>query len=522
MASISDIAPLNTTAQTGGENVKAEITKLAKVIIKSSTEGLKTATQTVVGSVPKMISDLTREIESGPIDKFAVHMNKLVKLVDKLGINLGEYNKKLGATVDKFRTTQENNQEKLQKLREKGWKVELDQKTNQIKILTEKEAKAIEDQTDKRADLIKFGEEKREKLKADLQKPEDEKTNKLLGNREARQKKIEENEERIVKLKQKQAEDQEKIDPLKTAGTGGSLGDQPGFGKIAELKEAFMIIPDTISEVFGGVKNIGKIIGKQFKGFLGKPMQTIARVFKNIGTMFRTFRILIALKILAIVAAIQFVIEKIGFLIEPIQKVWDAITGFFKKIGDWFRNSWLGKKLGLADDDEVEKTIDDKASESAGELKDLYIKKHGEEEGTKLYNEWESKQDFGKTKIKPKGRARRFETKKADIVPLESDQDMSEKHISTQRSRGGGKKFFQKKKEVTGAVSEIDGATPKVLKELEAEHMKELHKSVIQVNNNSNVQQSNNSGSTTTGFIDHEPDTSFKYIRNNNSDSTWI
>ena len=83
-------------------------------------------------------------------------------------------------------------------------------------------------------------------------------------------------------------------------------------------------------------------------------------------------------------------------------------------------------------------------------------------------------------------------------------------------------KFFQRKKEVTGAVSEIDGAPPKVLKELEAEHMKELHKSVIQVNNNSNVQQSNNSGSTTTGFIDHEPDTSFKYIRNNNSDSTWI
>ena len=141
MASISDIAPLNTTVNTGGEDVKAEITKLAKTILKTTTDGLKTTTQTVLTSVPEMISKLTKEIESGPIDRFAVHMNKLVKLVDQLGINLGDYNKKLGATVDKFRGSQQEAQDKLFKLREKGIKAEIDQNTGKIKLLTEKNQK---------------------------------------------------------------------------------------------------------------------------------------------------------------------------------------------------------------------------------------------------------------------------------------------------------------------------------------------------------------------------------------------
>jgi hypothetical protein len=70
--------------------VKQEITKLGAVIIEKTSASLKSATQSVIGDVPKMISDLTKEIESGPIDNFAVAINKLVKLVDDLGINLND------------------------------------------------------------------------------------------------------------------------------------------------------------------------------------------------------------------------------------------------------------------------------------------------------------------------------------------------------------------------------------------------------------------------------------------------
>ena len=508
MASVSDIAPLETTVETGLD-AQAEITKLAETIKESATRGLKSATQAVVGNVPQMITDLTKEIQRGPIDSFAISMNKLVKLVDKLGINLRQYNEELADTVDEYRGSQEKLQQKLFDLREQGIKAEINQKGDAIKLITKKEAERIESRIDKRTEVIREREtEKRELLQKNLD------TKKGPG-RKAREDAIVKNEEKISKLKLKNEEDKKRIG--KTADTG-ALSDQPGFGKLTELKEAFMIIPDTITEVFGGVKNIGSIIGKQFKGFLNKPMKTISKVFKNIGNAFRTFRILIALKILAVIAAFQWVVEHITGIGDVFKNIWEYITGFFKKIIDWFKNSKVGKFFGLGDDDEKEEKKVDKGDESRAELKQLYIKKHGEEEGSKMYNEWESEQDADKPKIIKKGRARKFETEKVDIQPQEFDMEVAQK--STQRSRAGGKKFL-KKKEVVGQTT-ADGDTSKVLKELEAEATKELNKSVIQVNNNSTVTSQNQSGTTVSGFIDHEPDTSFKYIRNNNSDSTWI
>src|SRR5210317_2654929 len=108
--------------QGGGDAVKEEITKLGAVIIEKISVGLKSATQAVIGDVPKMISDLTKEIESGPIDNFAVAINKLVKLVDDLGINLNDYDSKLADTVEEFTGNQAKLEEKLEKLREQGFR----------------------------------------------------------------------------------------------------------------------------------------------------------------------------------------------------------------------------------------------------------------------------------------------------------------------------------------------------------------------------------------------------------------
>ena len=79
------IEPLGTEfdmPQGGGDAVKEEITKLGEVIIDKTSVGLKAATQAVIGDVPKMIADLTKEIESGPVDNFAIAIRKLISLVD--------------------------------------------------------------------------------------------------------------------------------------------------------------------------------------------------------------------------------------------------------------------------------------------------------------------------------------------------------------------------------------------------------------------------------------------------------
>src|SRR5210317_848366 len=141
------IEPLGTEfdmPQGGGDAVKEEITKLGEVIIDKTSVGLKAATQAVIGDVPKMIADLTKEIESGPVDNFAIAIRKLIKLVDDLGINLRDYNDKLADTVSEFTGTQAKLEEKLAELREKGIKAEIDENGKKINILTQQEIKAYE------------------------------------------------------------------------------------------------------------------------------------------------------------------------------------------------------------------------------------------------------------------------------------------------------------------------------------------------------------------------------------------
>ena len=514
MASVADIAPLGTpTTKVGDADVKKEITRLANTIIKSSTDGLKSATQTVVGNVPQMIADLTKQIESGPVDNFAIAMNKLVKLVDKLGINLKDYNKKLGKMVDKARGTQEKLQQELHELREKGFKVEIDEKTNTIKWLTEKDTQIREQQIIDNEKQIKHLEEVR---RIELENQMEEKLAKGEDTTELQAQRIK-NEDDIQELREKNEDKKLAAKGGKRVDTGFSGNDQ-GFGKIAELKEAFMIVPDTIAEVFGGFKNIGKVLTKSFAGFFTAPMKTIKKVFGAIANVFKIARVAIALKVMGVIMVLQWIAEKLGAIGGVFKKIWAAITGFFKKIGDWFKNSWLGKKLGLGGDDEgeeEEKSGGVLSSEGTGKFSQM-------DDGTyEVGNEIPEEDDKPGIIANVKERFKKSwkfwtgdkEEEKQDIEPVVK-QEFATKDDEPVKS-------IMKSRSVIGQTTE-DTTTPNKLKELEAEQMELLTGHTIQVNNAHNITSQNSSGTTVSGFVDHEPDTSFKYIRNNNSDSNWI
>ena len=57
------------------------------------------------------------------------------------------------------------------------------------------------------------------------------------------------------------------------------------------------------------------------------------------------------------------------------------------------------------------------------------------------------------------------------------------------------------------------GGVSESLKELNAENAAVSSQPNIMIQNNSNVNSNSSSGTTVSGFVDHEPDTSFKYIR---------
>ena len=122
------IEPLSSefdVAENDSGAIKNEIERLGKSIQDSTTLGMKAATQAVVGNVPEMIKELTEDIQSGSIDNFATAINKLVKLVNELGINLRDYNSELADTVDKFTNKQMKLEDKLSNFREMGLKAEI-------------------------------------------------------------------------------------------------------------------------------------------------------------------------------------------------------------------------------------------------------------------------------------------------------------------------------------------------------------------------------------------------------------
>ena len=498
--------------------VKQEITKLGAVIIEKTSASLKSATQAVIGDVPKMISDLTKEIESGPIDNFAIAINKLVKLVDDLGINLNDYDRNLAKLVDNFRSEQQDAEQKLEKLREQGFRGVVE--NNKIRLLTEREV--IKLTKERKDNEIKIQEKiaDRDKLQEEL----DKKVWKTSDSREKAQEKIIKNENEISELR----EENEKIDKATntTADTGRDTG---GFGKLAEIKEAFMVIPDTITEVFEGFAGAGKAVFGGLTKLFTEPMKTLKGAFAGIANIFKTARILIALKVLAVVAAIQFFAEKIDQIGAFFVGVWEKITGFFQGIVDWFKNSKIGKFFGLGGEDKEKqedgsnKSKDYGTAGSMGAETDYYV----DNENAPVRNMTSATLEDGLVN--------------QTIDPTLSDYDDNSAKIIAQRQMAGmdgtgteeidytgirgGTSLSQlgiKKRQVVGNQLKTDdtmyGGVSESLKELNEENASISTPTIINVQNNSNVNSNQSSGTNVSGYIDHEPDTSFKYIRSGPSD----
>ena len=493
------------------EEIKQEIVKLGKSIEESSSLGMKAALQTVVGNVPEMIKDLTQDIKSGSIDSFSIAMNKLIKLVNDLGINLRDYNSDLADTVDKFTSKQMGLEEKLTKFREMGLKAEI--KNGEVRLLTQRDVFKAQKEKIKNERLIESKVADRAKLQADID-------NKVWENSKARtkaQEKIVKNEEEIAQLRL----DNEEID--KKTGTTeadtGRGGDQ-GFGKFQELKEAFMVIPDTIGEAMGAFSKAGKGVFTGLTNLFTKG--GLAKAFQGLVNFFKTARIMIMAKFLLVIAAIQFVAEKIDVIAAFFKRIFDKIAGFFKSIGDWFANSWIGRKLGLGGDDdgEADKIIErEKKKEYKAMDEGTYAVG---DDGAEIKDENLSVRDILKQntgdasvaeEVAMNNRARIEGNKKRALHYTGSDatitQDNYADQVSIDEIIGG--------KQVTGDQLK-DGSTSSMLKSLETESAKSSQNSVINIQNNTNQTNSQSSATNVSGFLDHEPDTSFKYVRRDNGD----
>ena len=498
--------------------VKVEIEKLGQAIFDKTNSSLKSATQAVVGDVPNMIQQLTTEIESGPIETFGNAMNKLVKLVQDLGINLYDYNESLARTVDKFVDKQGKLEEKLAGFREQGIRATIE--NNRIKILTEREVNKMLEKRQNNETKIQEKIENRVKLQEELDKRVHADSKIRTKNQEA----IEANEREISDLRLAN----EEIDKAtgKTADTGRDTG---GFSKLGELKEAFMVIPDTITEVFTTFKDFGStVFGGLQMLFTKGPFAVLSKAFKGIANLFKTARLLIALKVIAVIAAFQFVAERIDMIGDIFRKIWGKITGFFKGIVDWFKNSPIGKFFGLSGDgdDQPDKKGYNKMSDDG-----MYgIGEDGSEVApSNLVDEFlpASKDPTNAPVVDPvtnkiiQPGEEGYEKARANRLQDTQDYETDAQNILLQ----GTGKTVEDLRSVNGDTvkdGEEKKFTSKSLADMNAE-MLALSKSSapITIQNNNAISNNNTAGSNASiGFQIHEPDSSFVNVRKDNTVQT--
>ena len=82
------------------------VDRLGKAIFENATFHLEDAVKTVIPSIPKMIDELTAQIEDGSIKDVGKAFSKLEKIVEDLRIDLGSYNKQLAEAVARLKTIQ--------------------------------------------------------------------------------------------------------------------------------------------------------------------------------------------------------------------------------------------------------------------------------------------------------------------------------------------------------------------------------------------------------------------------------
>jgi len=95
------------------------ISDIATAVFKSAKISMESAAKAVVPSVPEMVNEVLDDLKSGSIQKFNLAMDKLDKLVNKLGIDLRQYNKELANFAARREEKITKSEEKIQLLKEK-------------------------------------------------------------------------------------------------------------------------------------------------------------------------------------------------------------------------------------------------------------------------------------------------------------------------------------------------------------------------------------------------------------------
>ena len=335
MASVADIAPLNTefdVPTTGTQRrgrgpdrgprapsgFKQAIEEIAQVIFSRTKISVEGAAAAVTPSIPKLIEEISNDIREGSVDKFKVSLEKLEKLVDTLGLDLRKYNKNLSDFLKKRADKIIQSESKILELREQGAKVEIDQVSGNINVLSKEEIKQRTDtlkQTMISLEKTKKAKDKEEKIlqkRSSLSEQEIETKKKTVQQSYENIKTLEEQKQNLMKTLNIQSEEDLPstgfFDRFKRRGGGEQRGGGEGIreytpnfvmeifdsftDQIRGFAEPFIMIKDVVFDLLKPLKLLGKLFMPLIKGF--------GRLIKTIGLQILSGMALVAVNLLRI------------------------------------------------------------------------------------------------------------------------------------------------------------------------------------------------------------------------------
>ena len=325
--------------------LESDIKALFKTITSETMKTVSAGQKTVISptTVRNLAKEITEQAESGSIFKFEEALKRTETIIDKLGINLDDFNKGLSDRLKQLGEQKVKAEAEVQELRQSNIAAEVktikEGKEFRIEtnILTRKEIKERTSllnnqikQTDKREkEIIK----QREKL---LKKDE-----LTVADKE----KIIADEKEITQQRAAIATESETLGIDRTADTGGDRLELPPM--LAGFVDALMTPFTAIGEAGMMLKDTVMGIGETFM-FLGKgSLRLIVKAFKALSFILKPIPLAIGVAIGAAIFLIYKFRDTIGDFVDAVKSIPGKIKNFFKEAFITLKNFFIDAINGI-------------------------------------------------------------------------------------------------------------------------------------------------------------------------------
>jgi len=317
--------------------LESDIKDLLRTVMSSTMKTVSAGQRTVIS--PTEVRNITKEIvaqfESGSVERFEKAMDRTEKVVEKLGINIKDFNTGLAKRIEELKNQRDRSAKEVEKLRAQNIVAE----TRTIKegkefrvetnILTKQE---IAD----RKSLLKDNVKRVDDFEAKIVKRREKLLEKDALTTEDKEK-IVSDEKKLQGFRDKLSKEEQTLNPLEAR--DADRGPQSQF--FEELKAPFVAFGDALMSVKDGAMEVYNIFLFFKKGGLMKSLKGFRDGIKAIGKFFMSTKVLIGLAVAGVVAGIFFFRDKIAdvakFLVSIPKKIGDFLGKVFTRLIDFYK-----------------------------------------------------------------------------------------------------------------------------------------------------------------------------------------